>query len=66
MAKKVVVKVTLDENTAFALAQLCKRFGYSDAQRLSNAFDGGQERDEMLEAVIALSQALREKGFAPR
>lgn len=61
---EIVVKLT--EPRANALAQLVKRFGYEDACRLSNAFDGGQERDNMIDAIIDLSAALHERGFAPR
>jgi hypothetical protein len=51
---------------AMALAQLCKRFCWEDAVRLSNRHDGGRERDAMLEGVLALQRALAEAGFSPR
>jgi hypothetical protein len=60
------IPLELSEDQAEALAQLCKRFGYSHAVELSNAFDGGRERDDMIDAVCVLRRALRDKGFAPR
>lgn len=62
----VRVQVSLSESEAMAVAQLCKRFGWDDAARLSNAFDEGNERDDMMDGVMVLSRALAEKGFAPR
>jgi len=61
---EIVVKLT--EPRANALAQLVKRFRYEDACRLSNAHDGGQERDDMFDAMTDLRVALHERGFAPR
>jgi hypothetical protein len=51
---------------AMALAQMCKRFCYEDAERLSNRHDGGRERDAMLEGILSLQRGLAEAGFAPR
>jgi len=51
---------------AMALAQLCKRLGYDDCERLANRHDGGEERDEMLAAIENLRSALAESGFNPR
>jgi hypothetical protein len=44
------MKITLDlpDDQAMALAQLAKRLGYDDAERLSSRYDGGEERDAML------------------
>jgi hypothetical protein len=53
----------LSRNT---LAQLVKRLGYDDAQRLSSRYDGGEERDAMLSSIDKLRRALAEAGFAPR
>ncbi len=64
--KDVKISVTLTEDQAWALAQMCKRFGLHHAEMLSNAFDGGFEREQMLDAIIRLERALREKGLAPR
>lgn len=64
--ESVNVRLDLDPEQAMALAQLCKRFTWEHAKSLSNAHDGGQERDLMLDAVGVLARALAEKGYAPR
>ncbi len=61
---KVTVELPADE--ARALAQLAKRLGYDDAERLSSRYDGGEERDAMLSGINKLRRALAEAGFAPR
>jgi hypothetical protein len=61
---KVIVELPHDE--AAALAQLLKRLGYDDAERLSSRYDGGEERDATLAGVDKLQRALAEAGFAPR
>jgi hypothetical protein len=61
---KVIVELPSDE--ARALAQLVKRLGHDDAQRLSSRYDGGEERDAMLSGINKLRRALAEAGFAPR
>ncbi len=63
-----MTKVTLDlpPDEAMALAQMVKRLGYDDAERLSSRYDGGHERDLMLAGVNKLQRALAEAGFAPR
>ncbi len=61
---KVIVELPPDE--AMALAQLLKRFGYDDAERLSSRYEGGKERDAMLQGVDKLQRALADAGFAPR
>jgi hypothetical protein len=53
---KVVVELPPDE--AMALAQLVKRLGYDDAERLSSRYDAGAERDAMLAGVDKLQRAL--------
>lgn len=62
------IKVTLElaEDHAWALAEMAKRFTWEDASRLSNAFDSGRERDDMIDGVIALQRALRAAGISPR
>jgi hypothetical protein len=62
------MKIVLDipSNEAMALAQLVKRLGHDDAERLSSRYDGGHERDLMLTAIDKLQRALAEAGFAPR
>jgi len=62
--KKIILELPADE--AKALAQLVKRLGYDDAERLSSRYDGGEERDAMLSATDKLRRALAEAGFAPR
>lgn len=64
--KEIKVPLTLNERSAMALAQLAKRFTFEDATRLSDMHNGPHERDDMLEGVISLQCALRERGFAPR
>jgi hypothetical protein len=59
---KLIVELPADE--ARALAQLLKRLGYDDAERLSS--DGGEERDAMLCGIDKLRRALAEADFAPR
>jgi hypothetical protein len=61
---KIVLE--LPDDQAMALAQMVKRLGYDDAERLSSRYDGGQERDAMLSGVDKLQRALAEAGFAPR
>jgi hypothetical protein len=63
-----MTKVTVDlpPDEAMALAQLVKRLGHDDAERLSSRYDGGHERDLMLAGVCKLQRALAEAGFAPR
>jgi hypothetical protein len=39
--------------SAFALAELCKRFCYEDAERFANRFDGGREREAILDETWA-------------
>ena len=44
------------EDEAMALAQLVKRLGYDDAERLSSRYDGGAERDAMLAGIDKLQR----------
>jgi hypothetical protein len=60
------VHLELPSNEAMALAQLVKRLGYDDCERLSSRYDGGQERDAMLAGIDKLQRALAESGYAPR
>ena len=62
--KKVVLE--LPDDQAMALAQLAKRLGYDDAERLSSRYDGGEERDAMLAGIDKLQRALKDAGFNPR
>jgi hypothetical protein len=61
-----VIVPDLLHNEAMALAQLVKRLGHDDVERLSSRFDGGHERDLMLAGIDKLQRALAEAGFAPR
>jgi hypothetical protein len=63
-----MTKITVDlpPDEAMALAQMVKRLGYDDAERLSSRYDGGHERDLMLAVIGKLQRALAEAGFAPR
>ena len=61
---KIVLDLPRDE--AMALAQLCKRFCYEDAQRFANRHDAGFECDAMLDGMLTLQCALAEAGFSPR
>lgn len=64
--RPLTIPVDLTEDQAWALAQLVKRFGYEDACRLANAYDGGRERDLMIDAVCKLQRSLSKAGFSPR
>jgi hypothetical protein len=61
---KIVLALPRDE--AMALAQMCKRFCYEDAQRFADHHDGRLECDAMLDGMLTLQRALAEAGFAPR
>ncbi len=65
-AKTVHIALTMEDEEAWALAQLCKRFTWEDSVRLSDHYDGGTERDSMLAAVCQVSRALTEQGINPR
>ena len=43
---------------------MVKRFCWEDAERLANRFDGGREREHILEAIGRLERALADAGFA--
>jgi hypothetical protein len=60
------IVLELPSGEAMALAQMVKRLGYDDAERLSPRHDGGTERDLMLSGIDKLQRALAETGFAPR
>ncbi len=61
---KIIIELHRAE--AMALAQLCKRFTYDDAERFANRHDGGREREAILDGISTLQHALAESGFAPR
>jgi len=62
--KRIHLELPADE--AIALAQLTKRIGYDDCERLSDRRDGGAECHAMLASIDKLRRALCEAGFAPR
>lgn len=64
--EQVNIAFVLTAEEAQALAQMCKRFCWEDAERFGSRFDKGKERDHILDAVAILRRALGEKGFAPR
>ncbi|MBO1907025.1 hypothetical protein KHP60_21170 [Microvirga sp. 3-52] len=59
----VEITLTLPADQAEALAEMAKRFSWSDADQL--AADDREAR-LIVSAVTALQAALRERGFAPR
>jgi len=63
-----MTRVTVDllNAEAIALAQMCKRFCYQDAERFANRHDGGREREAILDGIATLQKALAEAGYAPR
>ena len=61
---KIIIDIPDDH--AEALAQVCKRFCFEDAERFANRHDGGRERDRILNGTATLQRALAEAGFAPR
>ena len=56
----------LPDDEAMALAQITKRIGYDDCERLSDRHDGGAECHAMLASIDKLRRALCVAGFAPR
>jgi hypothetical protein len=63
-----MTRIVLDllDHEATALAELCKRFCFEDAERFANRHDGGRERDAILDGTSTLQRALAEAGFSPR
>jgi hypothetical protein len=55
-----MIKVVLELHRAeaMALAQLCKRFTYDDAEGFANRHDGGREREAILDGIRVLEKAL--------
>lgn len=53
----------LPDDQALALAQLCKRIGFSDCR--ANAIDN-DETYLMIDAIAQLQKALSKAGFNPR
>lgn len=61
------VKMALTAEEAYALAQMCKRFTYEHAVSLADRYDGGKERDHILDATAILGRSLGEAlGFQVR
>jgi hypothetical protein len=63
MEELVTVRIELDTEQAWALAQLVKRIGWADCRSLAE--DQAQTR-LMIEATERVRQALAEVGYAPR
>lgn len=63
-----MTKIILDlpPEQAMALAQFAKRTGFDDCNRLASRYDGGEEAEEMWQAIQKLQAALKESGFSPR
>ncbi len=61
-----IIPLELPDDEAMALAQLTKRIGYDDCERLSDRHDGGAECHAMLASIDKLRRALCEAGFSPR
>ena len=59
------IPLELPDNKAMA-AQLTKRIGYDDCERLADRHDGGAECHAMLASIDKLRRAICEAGFAPR
>lgn len=64
--KEVTISFTVTEEEAMALAQMCKRMGYSDFVSLSDMHMGDRELNAMMRAESQLRRALGDAGFAPR
>jgi hypothetical protein len=62
--EKATAKVTVEfpSDEARALAQLVKRLGYDDAERLSSPYDSGEEREAMLSDIDKLSTRWQKPG----
>jgi hypothetical protein len=60
------IPLCLPRDEARALAQMVKRLGHGDCERLASRYDGGEEANAMWAAVQKLQRALAENGYAPR
>jgi len=61
-----IIPLELPDDEAMALAQLTKRIGYDDCERLSDRHDGRAECHAMIASIDRLRRALCDAGFAPR
>jgi hypothetical protein len=59
----VVVKVELDSEQAWALAQLVKRIGWRSCRSMA---EDAKQTSLMIQATERLRRALAEAGYAPR
>jgi len=59
-AKEYEMHVALTREEVIVLETLCRRFSWMTAKSLSIDFDGGRERDLMIEVVIKLWRAVPE------
>ena len=53
----------LTKDEAWALAELCKRIGWTDIRKLAS---GDDEADYMQAALTKIAKELSQSGFAPR
>lgn len=60
---KVVINIELQDDQAEALAQFCKRIGFSDCRNLSANND---EAYTVQDVLTTLSKALAAVGYNPR
>ena len=63
MEELVTVRIELDAEQAWALAQLVKRIGWADCRSLA---EDEAQTHLMIEATERLRQALAAAGYAPR
>jgi hypothetical protein len=61
--KKIILDLPNDQ--ARALAQFVKRTGFDDCQRLASRYDGGEEAEEMSEAIPRSSNRHSRKAGSP-
>lgn len=59
----ITLTIDLTEDEALALAQLCKRVGFSDLRECAS---DDNEAYQMQQAMTVLRSALADKGVAPR
>lgn len=58
-----IITLTLDDDEALALAQMCRRIIYEEIRRMSGS---ETEHWQMDSAISKLRRALAEAGYAPR
>lgn len=58
-----MISEILTKDEAWALAEMCKRIGWTDLRQLSS---GDDEADLMQSALVKIAKELAHSGFAPR